>query len=285
MSETQEQRSQLQEQIAREAIPRFRALADEIAALYEVIFERSVRFEIEKGADVMPLAFVTKQREHMHSMLILIDADLHRDALLISRSMLEIAACLQWAFYKRTRHKDQTKRWLYYQVVVELRRLRANEREGMIVDPDTKTRAEKLLNKLGSPYYRHEIKQAISKAKEQKVPYVIPDDPWDDAWTDVSIRDMFTPWKGEAIYDGSYKQISDWVHSGPESIFDALDIREGKDWGIKGFTGRDARSAALALCNGCLSFVMVLRVVNSHFSLGHEEIIETFSTTIEEITQ
>ena len=58
---------------------------------------------------------------------------------------------------------------------------------------------------------------------------------------------------GAELYDGLYDKGSDWIHSGPETIFNSL---EDSEWGIKDFTGKDVRVAAQALMAACLSFGM-----------------------------
>ena len=98
MSEVHEQRKAIQHRMARAALRRLSELADDLEALAKEVFAKRIPYDPKDAASVMVLSFVTKQREHLRSVRLLLNAKQHRDAHLIARTMIEGMGRLLWAF-------------------------------------------------------------------------------------------------------------------------------------------------------------------------------------------
>lgn len=262
MSETQEERTARQELIFRKAVSQLSSIADDLENLTREVFEKSIEFESDVGADVMALSFVTKQREHLRSVRKLIDIKAHRDALLIARTMLEGLGRLLWAFRKRP---ERTNLWLWYGAILDWRQMMKNEDDGIAVDQQEKAELKLHVEDHGADYFRSKVVDAIQTAEKGGLEYRLPEDPWRNDWTVANVESMFVEVRGQRWYDNIYRYSSEWVHWGPRAILRAQDYAE---WGVSGFTEDDWQAAAMALQTGCQSLLQSLEVLNLHFSLG-----------------
>jgi hypothetical protein len=141
----------------------------------EVVQRPSIQIDTKSGADQMAMAFITKQREHLGSVRLLIAAGAHRDAMLITRTMVEGSVRLRWAFKKTPKRTEQ---WLWFGAIRDLRQLRANAKAGRAIEELEITHLEDLSDIHGQNYYRPEVRKSIAKAKTRKKKYQIPEDPW-----------------------------------------------------------------------------------------------------------
>jgi hypothetical protein len=264
MEETQEQRAERQERFSQAQLPRLNEIADNLEAITRDAFEKRIAYTRDNGADVMALSFVTKQYEHLRSVRMLIAAELHRDALLIARTMIEGLGRLLWAFNKVP---ERTDLWFWFGAILDWRQTLKNEAAGMVIDPDDKAELKTWVDKYGPNYYRDNVRKSLDAEKDGTV-FDMPDDPWRNDWTPTKIESMFQEVEGTYLYESVYRRTSEWIHWGPRSILMAMESAEG---GVAGFTQEDWRSAASALMWGCLSLLQSLEVLDRHFSLGISE--------------
>ncbi len=213
----------------------------------------------------MTLSFVTKQHEHLRSVRTLLAVGAHRDAFLVARTMAEGLGRLLWAFKDVP---ERTDLWLWFGAVLDWRRILKNEEAGMTVNPQEKDELKKLVTKHGPKYYRGDVGASIKAAQTTGKPYKIPKDPWRTNWTDATVKDMFDEVDLALLYEGMYRETSEWVHWGPRSVFMAM---EPAEWGTRGFTQEDRPAAARALQLACFSLLTSLQVLDRHFSLGRTE--------------
>ena len=265
MSMTHEQRHAIQERMAREGLPRFHQLADELNTVVNEVFGGRIPYDPLDGADVMALTFVEKQREHLRSVRLLLDAKQHRDAYLIARTMIEGMGRLLWAF-KET--PERTDLWFRFGAVLDWRQIKSNEANGMVYTPEEKDKLRAYLDEHGPRYYTSKVRKAVADAEQAGTPYELPDDPWDYKWTDTTVKQMFTEVEGDKLYESVYATSSEWVHWGVRSALRAADETE---WGTSGFTEVDWGQAVHALQLGCQSLLQSLEVLDRHFSLGITE--------------
>ena len=246
-------------------MPRWAKVADEVEVATLEVFKSRVRIETDDGADVMALSFATKQHEHLRSVRVLITAGLHRDALLIARTMLEGLARLLWAFNDVP---NRTELWFWYGAILDWRQTLENESNGLLSDPSDKASLRAYVDARGPNYLRRDVEKAIERAKKSGTAFEMPQDPWRKSWTDVQIKAMFQEVGLDPMYEGVYAESSEWIHWGPRSILRAM---EPADWGMSGFTQEDWLFALRALGIGCFSLVTSLQVLDRHLSLGRTE--------------
>ena len=258
-------------------MPRLIEFADGLEALASDVFEPRIAYEPDNGADVMVLSFVTKQHEHLRSVRTLISAGAHRDALLIARTMIEGLGRLLWAF---NRVPERTELWLWFGAILDWRQTLKNEAAGMVVDPQEKAALRAHVDKHGPNYLRPKVRKALEAAEEDGTVFEMPDDPWGTDWTSTSVESMLHEVGGKYLYDGVYRDTSEWVHWGPRSILRAM---EPAEWGINGFSQEDWRAAVSALVFGCLSLLQSLELLDRHFSLGRTERLTELARKIETI--
>jgi hypothetical protein len=275
VSETQDQRKERQDRIAQAAMPGLDELADQLEAIAGELFDKRIAYEPDDGADVMALSFVTKQREHLRSARTLVAAGLHRDALLIARTMIEGLGRLLWAF---NRTPERTDLWLWFGTILDWRQTLKNEEAGMEVDPGEKGELKSYVDKHGPNYYRPSVRKGLETAQRDGSHFEIPEDPWAKDWTDASIETMFGEVGGKSLYERAYRNSSEWLHWNPRSILRAM---QSAEWGVDGFTQEDWRAAATALQLACQSLLQSLQVLDQHFSTGNAERLSELATTMQ----
>lgn len=220
MGETQEQRSRRQSLTASAALPGLGELADELEALTREVFEKRVPYEPNVGADVMALSFVTKQNEHLRSIRTLLSVGAHRDAQLIARTMIEGLGRLVWAF---NNVPERTELWFWFGAIVDWRQTQKNEESGIPVPHLERTELKAYVEQHGPNYYRKGVRQKLQASKDAGDAFKLPDDPWANDWTAVSLESMFAEIQATFLYDGIYRDTSEWVHWGPRSILRAME--------------------------------------------------------------
>jgi len=268
---TQEQVAAWQDSSARTELPLLDELAQELEVLVRDMLTPAIAHQLLTSADTMALSFATKQHEHLRSVRTLIAAGLHRDAQLIARTMLESWGRLRWAF---NRVAERTDLWFWYGAILDWKQMAKNKQDGMVVDPADEVALKSYVDQHGPNYYRPNVRQRIAGAQRDGTTYPLPADPWDKSdWTETDVRSMFVELGAERLYDSFYRRTSEWAHSGPRAILIATDCqRTGtEEWGPNQFIDNDVIAGVWALGVACEAFVQTLDVLNSHFSLGHDE--------------
>jgi len=277
MGETQEESLERQERWAKGVMPTLLRFADQVGAFTNEVFAMDILHDWDNGADIMALSFVTKQREHLRSIRVLIAAKQHRDGLLIARTMIEGRARLLWAFRDTPERTDQ---WLWFCAILDWRRMLDLEAKGVRVDPVAKAELAELVRKHGPSYLSPRVRKELAQAEANGKEYRLPEDPWDYKWTDTKVSEMFGEVQGDRMYRGAYGHSSEWVHWGPQSVLGAFELG---DWNAGAFTEEDWRSAVEALRLACQSVLQCLEILDVHFSLGLAERIGGFWSTMERI--
>lgn len=252
-----------QDRIAHFTIHHLQPIADYLDALVGALMDQwSIPYRQDNGADNMVLTFVTKQREHLRSVRILLDAEAHRDALLIARTMLEGSGKLRWAFSDTP---ARTELWFWFAAIRDYRQILKNQEEGMQVDPEEVAQLKALVDTHGHNYYTPKVQTQIAKAVKRGQTYELPADPWGFEWTDTTIKDMFDELKDEKTYKFGYQNPSEWVHWDPRTIFRSVSFVPS---GVSGFTEKDWSAGGRAFQIACTSLLECLQVLDTHFSLN-----------------
>ena len=283
MGKSLEQHEQWQIESSRKELSLFGDLAKGLEVLAHNMFTLPIAFQTFNSADVMALSFATKQLEHLRSVRALIAADLHRDAQLIARTMLEAQGALRWAF---NRTPERTELWFWYGAILDWRQMAKSKAQGFDVDPADEAELKPYVDRHGPNYYKARVRQRIEEAQRNGTTYDLPEDPWHPTdWTELNVRAMSQQLgnEDERLYDSFYRRTSEWAHSGPRAILIAAD-REQEDpaeWGTDQFTDDDVRSGNWALGVACESLLRSLEVLNSHFSLGYDDRLKSIDDKLQ----
>ena len=288
--DTQEQLAERQERAVRHALPGLIEAADELLEFVDGLFEPRITYDPTNGADVMVLSFVTKQHEHMRSIRVLIDAGLHRDAFVIARVMQEGFGKLRWAFLDIPARTDL---WFWYGAILDWRLMLDVDASGRVaVDPDQKQELRQLVDQHGRHYFRQTVRDKLAEAQDKGTEYQVPDDPWENNWTTMSVAAMFTALDKDAQekgaqekddkiyqkqYDKAHRLISEWVHWGPRAIYRAM---ERAAWGVSGFTQTDWHAAGMAMAIACMALWDGANTLEDHFSLGKRVPLDELDTKL-----
>jgi hypothetical protein len=220
----------------------------------------------------MVSAYAGKQTEHLQSVRTLVLAGLHRDALLIARTMAEGAAQLKWALDRHPRGTDQ---WFWYGIIEDWRQLEKNWERGHEVDCDSDLTAQEVLAKHGGAYLTEDARK-LDQAGDP-----LPPDPYRNQWYKSKIEHIFDGAAHEAIFDGLYRYASGWMHWSPRSL--ALSVDEHGRRLM--YRIEDPRNAAIALASAALSLLLTLQVVDEFFCLSQQARLAVLETRLSEITQ
>lgn len=254
--------SEEQARVGRESLPVLKSISAQLLALAHEIFTKRVPYEPTNGADVMSLSFVTKQCEHLRSVELLIDANAHRDAGLIARTMLEGQIMLSWAFQDIPARTDL---WFWFGAIADWRQTLKNENAGRPVDSEEKRQLREFVDQYGPDYFSGKVRKRLRESEATGVPYQMPDDPWGNAWTEMSAASMFAAVGATNLYESLYRSTSGWAHWDPRGINLAF---ERTEWGMAGFADFDWTGASRALVTGCGALLSSLELLDGHFSLG-----------------
>jgi hypothetical protein len=135
-----------------------------------------------------------KQLEHLRSVRALIAADLHRDAQLIARPMLEAQGTLRWPF---NRASERTDLWFWYGAILAWRQMAKSKAQGFDVDPADEAELKPYVDRHGPNYYKPNVRKALKNAEETGTTYDLPEDPWHPTdWTKLNVRATFEEPRG-----------------------------------------------------------------------------------------
>lgn len=271
-----------QELVARRWVEETLSLIPELNRIYVEQFEdRTIEYEPGKSADLMILSYVTKQREHLRSVCVLLAEGCHRDSLLIARTMFEGYVQLRWAC---RRIPERTDLWMYFGVIRDFMQIEQNEQRGIPVAPEKKAELLELLEEHGAKYLTSQAAKAIRKSKNNpKANIKMPERKWRDQWTDTSMFQMVSEFETKPdIYNMFYGLPSEWVHWDPRTIFRVSDTHER---GARGFLQADWRAASKALILAISSTLEILMLLDGHFLLGIREQIDRANHRLASILQ
>jgi hypothetical protein len=206
-------------------------------------------------AGYMAMAYVAKQDEHLQSVRVLVSAGQHRDAWLITRTMMEGCAQLVWAHQNQPEGPDE---WFWYGVIEDWRQLQKNMADGGTSHADLESVAQEYLAKYGELYYSDYARKKAAAGKS------LPADPYRHKWKQGDAASVFRNVEWPEIYEGFYRTTSGWLHWSPRQVRLAV-VDDGDTFRHQ---TQDPSRAAQALAAGMASLHRSLEVLNNHFELG-----------------
>lgn len=235
------------EKRAENDLPKLASYVDEAMILAERCIS-NVTYSESDHFGFLALSFLCKLAEQAHSVKILINNNMGRDAELVARSMLETMASILWVAQDPER---KAFRWRGFSYVEDWRLAKKETQAGIAVDAKTKQRIDDFLRKYGKEY---EDPRKRGKA-----------DPYYSNWRcGVTVKQVFDKVKGELLYQELYGPFSDWIHAGPKAIGLAI-TREGKT--VK-WSPAPPSSSATALAAAFQCIVQAMQLVVEHFGAG-----------------
>ena len=179
-------------------------LHEAVALAYELV--SVAKLQDDEHLIFAILIFLSKLQEQAGSVELLVSQGHGRDAELVARSMLESLAILLWMARDPAVRPLQ---WRSFAAVHDWRLLRKSQSEGTTVDLDKKREVEDGINRYGS---LHENPKCRGKA-----------DPYYKNWRGkLTVKEIFEEVSGDTLYVEIYGPLSDWIHSGVQTIGSAL---------------------------------------------------------------
>lgn len=206
-------------------------------------------------AGYMAIAYVAKQDEHLQSVRVLARVDQHRDAWLITRTMMEGCAQLIWAHRNQPQGPDE---WFWYEIIEDWRQLVKNAADGDTPDADLESVAQEYLAHYGERYYSDKARKKVAAGTP------LPADPYRRQWNQLGAASMFRNVEWPEVYEGFYRTASAWLHWSPRQMRLAV-VDQGDTLSHR---IQDPSRAAQALAAGVVSLYLSLEVLDNHFGLG-----------------
>jgi len=237
-----------------QAIPNLIQFAKKLIALTDDM-SKQASFNDTDHLALMSLCFVSKQIEHLRSILILIESGQYRDAGLIARSMIEGLCILLWAAKKPQERPFQ---WKSYAWVEDYRLMLKKERAGEKVDSSKKSMIIEQLHKYGTPFLKNNTK--INHLQLSR-------DPYRKKWIDKNVYEICKDVEGDLLYERIYRETSQWIHW----------TIKGMSWAICRndlafeYTNRSEDIGATALASGFQSLFESSKLLNDHLKLGFDD--------------
>lgn len=248
-----------------EDLPKLKKQVENLREVFHQNFEKRFEFPKDDHFSFMLLCFLSKQFEHLESVLNLVNSELYSDAMIISRNMIEGFEIINWV------SKDKNKRalrWRKYSVVTDYRiALKKTEGDKNKIDKDIIDRLEKE----GEEY----LCERLRKPKVQK--NNLSADPYKQYWRfdddgeEVKIYSLFD--EGDKQLYEIYSDMSDWVHWNVNRIGRRLT----RDKSEVGYFKNPTQDGCLALSSAFLSLFYLMDVVNQHLKLNYDSVLNDVS--------
>lgn len=192
----------------------------------------------------MATVYAGAQQEHLVSVLVLEEAGQHRDAWVISRSMIEGMAQLTWAM---SGDLSGCTEWYGFLMVESWRQMKDNKANGRPVDPTERCRVTRYLRAHGQAYFSDYANREAKRGRP------MPDDPYRAQWNSLSAWDVFKAIDLQPRYRSIYVPASGWLHWNPLELIRAL---EPSSRG-QSFTVTDPRRGATGVMVAIASLIEV----------------------------
>lgn len=225
-------------------------------------FEKRFEYTKDDNFAFMILCFLSKQKEHLNSVLTLVQNELYSDSMIISRNMIEGVGIILWV------SEDLQKRalqWKKFSLITDYRNaLKEAKSDKTKID---KGILERTFNE-GGYFLKESYKKTNIQIKN------LPLDPFkktwlfDEAGQEVKIYKLFKN-ENKVLYD-IYSDMSDWVHWNINKI--GARIRREKS--EVGFHSSLIQDGCFALSSAFLSLHYLFEVVNKHLVLELDEKIQ-----------
>ena len=238
-------------QTAEKDLPSLRQFAEKLLALSKKLL-KNVQYSEEDHFAFMVLCFLSKQIDHMESILILRE---RRDVELIARSMLEGMCQLLWA---ARAPNSCAKQWRSFALVHDWRVLQARITAGESVEATKRADIEQRIHQYEGLFLTHKARLARDRGGK------LPDDPYYINWTGHDAKYIFDSVGEEISYQNLYRYFSEWIHWSPAG-FGRVITRQQSHVGYS--SGSPAASAA-ALATGFKCLWQTAKSFDEHLKLG-----------------
>ncbi|RJP74333.1 MAG: hypothetical protein C4539_00365 [Ignavibacteriales bacterium] len=228
-------------------------------------FERRFEYPKDDYFAFMILCFLSKQKEHLNSVLTLIKNESYSDSMIISRNMIEGVGIILWVSLDLQKRALQ---WKKYSIITDYR-MYLKKTHG----DKTKIAQVIIERSLNEGYFF--LKESYKKTNIQKKN--LPADPFRKTWLLDETGQEVKPYKffdneNKVLYE-IYGDMSDWVHWSISRI-GARIYRENSE---VGFYSSPAQDGCYALSSAFLSMHFIFEVVNKHLNLKLDDKIKQLS--------
>lgn len=215
----------------------------------------------------MALCFISKQLEHMESVLTLEGGKHYRDMALVVRSMIEGFAQLAYAYEDPP---TRAKVWFEFSSVSSWRKMKKEIERGYSVDPQKQKNVRKILEKWGAQFLN---KKGMNEYQRTKV---LPGGGklYVDKWVSLSYSQMIRQLDAGVIEDFAYGPFSEWHHWSPEGVGRALQAYGN---GAIGNAPGSLADAAISLTNAFQWLHEMAKIVNAYLRLGFDDRLNEIS--------
>jgi len=227
----------------------------------------SVSFSGNDDFGFVALLFLHKQTEHAHSIKLLVDRELGRDAQLVARAMQETLASLLWIAQQPSKRASQ---WRGFAYVEDWRLMQRQRDAGEVVDPTTAEAISAYLDKHGEDFLAQTPRRPGQRGNNLSV-----DDPYYSHWRgSTEIYEIFQEVGGELLYQEIYGPFSDWIHAGPQGMGVAIHRENGTvKWiPVQPFTN------AVVLVSSFQCLIGTSKLVDQHFGMRLDGKIQDLRT-------
>ncbi|MCJ7651501.1 MAG: DUF5677 domain-containing protein [Candidatus Lokiarchaeota archaeon] len=208
----------------------------------------------------MILCFLTKQIEHFHSLMVLIDARQYSDSTVLARVMIEGMATISWVSIAPT---ERAFKWRNFCVVTDYRTLLEKKKKGEKYTKEERSVLERIKNE-GDTYLKNKHKNYSDFKK-------LPEDPYKYRWQldendeDIVMAALFKASQGEKMYS-LYRSISDWIHWNVPKIGLMIKRKNGR---IQ-IAANPIVEATTAMAAGIASLHYLLYVANEYLKMNSQ---------------
>jgi hypothetical protein len=237
---------------AQQALPGLKQWVQRLLALANETLT-NVRYSEEDHLGFMALCFLSKQVDHLQSIVTLIP---NRDAILVARSMIEGLCQLLWAAQEP---KTLPLQWRAFAWVHDWRLMQTELAQDRPVAPARRIAIEEALQKYGDQFL---TKQA-RVARQQGTP--LPLDPYHDNWRcGRQLRQICEAVGGATLYQQLYEPFSDWHHWGVGGLGAAIVRQDNRVV----YSSLSAADAATALAGGFQCLLQTVELTDTHLNVG-----------------
>ena len=236
---------------AHQALPYLRKWVNDLLILTDEVVSK-IQCSEDDPFGFMAMCFLSKQRDHMISILALGE---NQDVVLISKSMIEGLCQLLWAVQDSD---NRALRWRTFAWIHDWRVMRRKIAAGEPVDAERRANIEKALQEFGDQF----LKRPARAARDRGAP--LPDNPYHDNWTGHRIKQIFNWTGGDKLYQKLYKPFSDWQHWSPGGIGAAIKYQKNRVVYSSAFV----TDLATVLATGFQCLLQTLEVVDKHLKPG-----------------
>lgn len=212
-----------------------------------------IQYSDEDHLGFMSLCFLSKQIDHMQSIVTLIPS---RDVNLIARSMIEGLFQLLWAAKEPGTFPIQ---WRAFACIHDWRAMQARVALGETATPEQRTAIENGLLKHGDQFLTKKAREA------QKQGNLLPPDPYYPNWRcGQSIQQICESVGGETLYRKLYGPFSDWHHWGVVGFAEVIVRQEN---GVV-YSSMSPTDSAAALACGFQCLLQTIELTDKHLNIG-----------------